>query len=363
MILKARRKRIDPLLIYCSLLALFVCCAGGSSLAREPAEKGASGTPTSLAGAMSYIQANNWEKAVSSLRQLVESHPAQGDAWFWLGYAQYRLHQFAKATYAFQHAASIGPQSARTFYFLGLGFLEMGRPYKAYQAWITTIRLDPNKRVRSAVSYYIGRLIVDEGRLLRAEKWLKQVDPSSPVSYRATYWLGFCNEKLGNSTEAIQLYQQSLRQCIRANTAFSAPYIRLAKLLMRIKRMSDAKEVLEEGLRLAPDGELLTEYGKFLIQEHEDEKAQLFLIRASRMDPSLPSPHYVLGRLLTRLGEKSKAQQEYKVYQQLKSQQLSAWEKRHLFHALQYDKYIVMRSHTTSKTGSPVNNRSQVRAK
>lgn len=310
---------------------------------------------SSLAGAMPYAKAGNWEKVVSLLRPYVELHPEKEVAWVWLGYGEFKLHKFAQATVHLQHAVRIDPQDGRAFYFLGLSFLEMGRPYKAYQAWITTMKFEPDN---SVVPYYIGRLMVDAGRLDEAEKWLRQVDETSPVSYRALYYRGYCNEKLGSSDEAIKLYRQSLQQCILADKAFSLPYTRLAKVLMRMKKESDARKVLQEGVSRAPDGQLLTTYGEFLIHEHEYDKARAVLAQASQMDPSLPDPHYILGRLLTKLGQDSKAEQELGAYRQLKARQRSAWEKRHLFQALQFDKYLAAMNPTKESAGSAVKNTS-----
>jgi tetratricopeptide (TPR) repeat protein len=293
----------------------------------------------SVSEAIRYAEAGKWERAASLLRSFVKSHAEEERAWLWLGYSEFNLHQFAAATYAFQQAVRISPQDSKAYYHLGLSFLEMGRPYKAYQAWITTLKFDPHNNI---VPYFIGRLMVDAGRLTEAEAWLKQVDASSPVNFRATYYLAFCNEKLGRSNEAIKLYKQSLQQSIRENKNFSAAYTRLAKVLMRMKMKTEARKVLQEGVDHAPDGDLLTTYGEFFIQQQEYDKAIPILAQASQMDPSLPDPHYVLGRLLTKLGQTSKAQQEFGTYRELKARQLSAWEERHLFQALQFDKYAAM---------------------
>jgi Flp pilus assembly protein TadD len=356
----ARFRRISLLICFASLSFWFligISCSLTWGESRQSANLStANDASSSPAVAIGQAEAGNWGEAVAFLRPFVKRDPSQEEAWFWLGYSEFNLHQFARATYALQQAVKINPQDSKAFYQLGLSFLEMGRPYKAYQAWITTIKLDPGN---SVVPYYIGRLMVDAGRLTEAEKWLKRVEESSPVSYRARYYQGFCNEKLDRTDEAINLYRQSLQLCIRSHKTFSAPYTRLAKVLMRMKMDSEARKVLEEGASRAPDGNLLTIYGEFLIHEHEYDKARTLLARASQMDPSLPDPHYLLGRLLTQLNQTPKAEQELRTYRELKAQQLSAWEKRHLFQALQFDKYLAITNPTKMDTGSSAKNSSR----
>lgn len=64
---------------------------------------------------------------------------------------------------------------------------------------------------------------------------------------------GEVNERLGQEAEAIKDYYTA----IKANKAYSSPYVRLSRLFMKSDDKDKAREILEEGLRNAPTSKLL----------------------------------------------------------------------------------------------------------
>jgi len=58
--------------------------------------------------------------------------------------------------------------------------------------------------------------------------------------------------------------------------------------------------------------------GLLLEKEKKDDAACQELLEAVRNDPSYPEPHYLLGRIYTRRGDKPRADTEWQTFQKLK---------------------------------------------
>ena len=266
--------------------------------------------------AMDYGQLSEWQRVPPLLEAFVLEHPDNEEAWYWLGAGQFHTHHFVDAGKSIARALTLNPKDADAYRVQGLIDLELGLRNEAYQSWLTAARLNPSD---SETAYLMGRLFFDSNHFTEASQWLNQSLAISPHHFRASYFLGLTEEALGHWVEAIKLYRQCVADSNNQNTPYPWAYGSLGRLLTRTGELEQAAIVLEEGSRVAPDAHVFTALGELQFQERKLNQAVISLQRAIALDPTLPDPHYTLGRVLTALHRSRQAQVEIETFQRLKS--------------------------------------------
>ena len=98
------------------------------------------------------------------------------------------------------------------------------------------------------------------------------------------------------------------------------PPLNLGTLLIKLGRLPEAADVPRESLKHdVVFGEGPLPDGGVLLQKQKKD-VSLQASEAVQYDPSYPEPHYLLGRIYTRQGNKQKADTEWQTFQKLKQQ-------------------------------------------
>lgn len=105
------RFRCISALICCAFLSFFFLIGASCSLAwgegpQSPNTSTMNDASGPLAVAIGLAEAGKWEEAVSLLRPFEKGHPGKEEAWPGLGYSEFSLREFARATYALRRPTS-----------------------------------------------------------------------------------------------------------------------------------------------------------------------------------------------------------------------------------------------------------------
>ncbi len=92
--------------------------------------------------------------------------------------------------------------------------------------------------------------------------------------------------------------------------------------------LTQVEALLKKSIALDPDvAEAQLQLGNLYSDERKYTEAVPYYVKARELNPDLADVHYRLGQAYVRLGEKEKAQEEIKIYQQLRAEHLSELEK------------------------------------
>jgi len=248
------------------------------------------------------------DQGPTSLPPEVQSHIGKG-------YEFVQNGQFQQAAQEFEAALSLNPKLAQVRYQLGVS-------YFALQQWPDARRefelLRREATADPAVGYYLGRLDLQEenldgainhlekiaaaylkqGRLIEAEKWLKQAVELNPRDFRAPERLARTYLKAGRRAEAEQQFAVSSARRQRYNDAARQGVDCIQELTNR--PLEDARATCRVLFDPADPDKLMTLgmiYGK---QGYYDESLEPFK-RAVALDPDSFETNYNLGLSYFRL--------------------------------------------------------------
>ncbi|KAG9332082.1 hypothetical protein JZ751_016148 [Albula glossodonta] len=195
------------------------------------------------------------------------------------------------------------PHNAKVHYNYANFLKDQGRSHAAIHHYQTALRLYP--RHASAMNN-LGTLT---RHLEEAERYYRRALEINPQHNRALFNLGNLLKSKGKEEEAERL----LRDSILYGSHFADAYSSLASLFAEQKRFAEANEIYLQGIENCPDSsDLHNNYGVFLVDTGESDRAAVHYQNAVRLKPT----HYVamvnLGRLLRSSTDNKQAEAWYK---------------------------------------------------
>ncbi|KAJ8373507.1 hypothetical protein SKAU_G00040870 [Synaphobranchus kaupii] len=195
------------------------------------------------------------------------------------------------------------PHNAKVHYNYANFLKDRGRNQEAIHHYKTALRLYP--RHASAMNN-LGTLTHHPEE---AERYYRQALEINPLHNRALFNLGNLLKSQGKEEEA----ERMLRSSILFGPHFADAYSSLASLFAEQKRFAEANEIYLQGIESCPDSsDLHNNYGVFLVDTGDSERAFIHYQHAVRLKPA----HYVamvnLGRLLRSSSENKQAEAWYK---------------------------------------------------
>ena len=327
------------------LFATFLCVP--PLLSQEP-----SSTPDTIETANKLLQQDKADEALELLEAAAMAVPPPNGINREIGIAQYRKGNYLKAAAFFQKALEENSGDNEAVQLMGLSYYFAGRsaeaiaPLEKAQTWYAIANVDaayvlgicyirtqdyPSARkafarmfgvaADSAASYlFTARMLLRQDFALVAEEYAKkaiELDPKLPLAHSVLGELYLYKSRI---PEAIEEFQKELE----LNPGEAAVYYKLADAQLRMQRYEEAERLLQRSIWL--DARATGPYilmGKVLQKKGENALAVRALERAVAMDPSNPIPHHLLGQAYRELGKADEAEGEFKLSEQLRSQQLA----------------------------------------
>jgi len=147
----------------------------------------------------------------------------------------------------FQNAVSIAPDYYEAHYQIALAYLALGRPDDAEKSFHKSIDVSGDKYGEADVG--LGKVLLDRGDALAAEKTLRRGIELSPNSSRGFYELGRAQLNENKIVDA----QKSAEQARSLAPDFAAVYRLLANIHMQQKNYAALVQDIDAYLKLDPD--------------------------------------------------------------------------------------------------------------
>jgi Flp pilus assembly protein TadD len=287
-----RTRRLQPW-IPAVLAALTLLTFGGTSAASQkgPAAQAApADSPDAHLGrAYDALRDDRYEVAAAEFRAALKLDPKLTlRARFPLAVALFEMKKPEEARREFEtvrHEA--GDQPNISYY---LGRLDLDELH--YESAIRNLNQAIAQPPFSDTAYYLGFAYFKQGDLAAAEKWLKEAAQSNPHDARVQYQLGIVYRKQGREEEAKQAMALSGEQRQR-DSSQSQLRLECAQKLDQAPR-EEAHAVCEQ-LYDPDDAEKLTELGTIYGQHGDVEAALKPLRRAAELAPQSPQMQYNLA--------------------------------------------------------------------
>ncbi len=162
-----------------------------------------------------------------------------------VGYAQQR--RYPEAVEAFERAAAIDPTNAQAFFNLAMVHMEMHKYDRAKEDLQRAISVDDANAVYHEKLGVVAMRLEDwNGAKQAFEKAIEK----NPNLFKAYFRLARVLEKLDDDQGALERYTQAIEKGPR----FVQAYVALGRLYADLGYLDEAAQVLQEGLKVAPEG-------------------------------------------------------------------------------------------------------------
>jgi Flp pilus assembly protein TadD len=224
----------------------------------------------------SEIERGDYKQAESDARAYLLREPDSSAGHNLLGYVLYRENKPKDSLAEYTSGARFHKPDANDFAVVAMDYVLLA-DYPAADKWLTeATNLEP----RNALYwYYLGRTKYNENRFQEALTAFRRALLLKPRDIRSEYNLGLAFSGLGLTSEAEVAYKAA---------------IAWEKAQARV----DPQPYLDLGL--------------LLVQQGKNAQATAYLMTALELDATNPKSHEALGRNYERVGELSKAEDEYK---------------------------------------------------
>lgn len=264
------------------------------------------------------VQAKEWSRAKQIAEGLIRSCPKVGIGHYWAGIIEFDQGSFIKALHYFEAAVDRAPTIPMVHLDLGVAYLMLNqfRLFEDEMLWLTTH--DPRNPLPF---YYLGRYYskaFDNPRE-KASLFLEQALARNPRDYKSRYHLGHMHELNGEIEMARKEYQVAWQDVSSQNANWSLPLQGLARVCLLENQTDQGLKYAEQALALDPDepGNYLV-LGKLHLKAKHYPESVAALKRASELERTNPSPHYLLARAYRESGQPAEAENEAALFGKIK---------------------------------------------
>lgn len=264
-----------------------------------------------------------------------------------LGMAYSKLLQFQHARDAYERALELDPSSAEPYLHLGLDAAATGRIAQAVN-WLSQAYAEGP--AREDITYAYTEALIQAGDYERAGNILSQAlhyHPHSPELLEAEGDLYLQQNQDGAA-------ERSYLKCLEVDPASLRARLSLATAYMGMRKPEAARQQLENALRIQPDnaeanaqlGRMALDAGRqeearqltglalkadpdntianetfaeINIREGNYSEAYVIVQRLVKANPRTPRFHYLLGRVLSKLGRPAEARREFQLSRTLQN--------------------------------------------
>jgi tetratricopeptide (TPR) repeat protein len=218
-----------------------------------------------------YFFTNQYQLAGETLAPLWDRESNNPNYLYVLTIAAGKSSNVALEKQAADRMLAIGQNSPEFHLYIGKAWLAKGNTEKAVDEFNIAAAARPNLPL---VHYFLGRAYLEQHVYPQAEAELLKdvaIEPSFPYNYED---LGLLYMQLNQTSKA----EHAFRKAIELDHTLVNSYVGLGKLDRQAGRYSDSLEMLDHAVALAPDS---------------------------------ASVHYLRGQVLAKLGQKTKAEEEF----------------------------------------------------
>ncbi|PKR78845.1 hypothetical protein CEY16_03570 [Halalkalibacillus sediminis] len=230
----------------------------------------------------------NWEEALKYFQQIKLETP---DALFKYGYTAYQLERYDISVHSWNQLLDLDPEYTSVYPYLAKAYEAEGALPEAYDILVKGINKDKHNK---ELFYTIAMIALRLDRYEQAEDYLQQsiaIDPGYEDAIEELITLFFEQEKWEQAQELVEelMKYEGYPEVVNWYGA---------KIFNELEEFDKSKELFEKAYPSFKDhSKFLREYGFFLIEEGEHEKAKPVLIDYLKIEPEDEEVQEFLGRM------------------------------------------------------------------
>ncbi len=259
---------------------------------------------------MAYVRTSQFEQSIKPLEKAIALNPKVRQAYINLSGSYNEVGKEEMAVEVLQRAAKIFPDDVEVLYSLGSLYYHL-----MFKTYGKMARVAPNSYRYDQV---MGRSFEARQEYPAAIVEFQNAIKDNPQAPGLHYDLGNVYWLQGHYVEARREFEAELE--ISPEDYLST--WKLGNSYLHERQFDKALPYLQKAIRQKPDlGGAIEDLGKLYVEINENERALPYLNKVVQMDPSEPTPHYLLSRAYRHMGKAAESQAEMAKFEKLKREQ------------------------------------------
>lgn len=263
------------------------------------------------------LDAGQIEEAEERVKQEVAARGETPETLFLEGMVLFKRKQFAESMQRVERSLALRQNDPEVYKLLAFNAVLLNRLDVVETALKKALELAPEDPV---ARFHQGLLYYTTNRFSLAEHEFQRVTQLSPKYMKAYDLLGLAQEELEDDVVVIQTYQQAIELTQQQNLKDESAYLHLAKFLWLRNRFEESLPAARRAIELNPksaEGHYVL--GRLLDKLGQGAEAERALKRSIEIDPDYGESHYLLSRIYLRQGNEQEAARSMKMFEQSKT--------------------------------------------
>jgi tetratricopeptide (TPR) repeat protein len=254
---------------------------------------------------LQYQRSGQLPQAEQIYRQILQSDPANAEAWGHLGGVYLVQGRFGEAVTAFQQVIQRRPPCAEMCNDLGIALAQQERPAEAVASFQQALQLKP---VYPEAHNNLGIVLMQQGRLDEAIAHYREALRLKPDYAEAHNNLGLVLARQGNLGDAVAKYSEALQR----RPDYAEAHNNVGQALTNQGDLSAAVASYQQALRFKPDyAEAHYNLGLVVGQQQKLKESITHYSEALRLRPDYVEAHWNRGLMWLALGNFEQGWPEY----------------------------------------------------
>ena len=161
--------------------------------------------------ALDLAALNRGDEVAAVLEKAVELAPKDFMAWYYLGYARFRVFKYGDAVQPLRRSIELNPNYSESYYLLGVALEQLRRQPEAERVYRDLIgRFESQKMTSDRPYLFLGRLLFTMDRYADAVEPLDRAARLDPTTVDAWKFLGRSYKQLGRTEDARAALEKAL---------------------------------------------------------------------------------------------------------------------------------------------------------
>lgn len=274
-----------------------------------------SSTEAALELARAYLTTRQFSQAEETAARIVANDRHSEQGLFLLAYSYFMQERFQEAGKTLRKLLDQNSQNADAHKLMGLTLFFYKQYVIAERELQMALRLHPQDE---EALYYLGRVYYTQNNFPPAVSTFRRLIGINPKSYKAIDNLGLCYQAQGKIDDAIVAFRKAQALARDLDPGYDWPFANLAELLIQENRAHEALPYAREAVRIKPQSarnQFLL--GKALARTGDLQAALDCLRKSAELDPNYAEPHYLLGQVYQKRGQRAEADREFALFEKI----------------------------------------------
>jgi tetratricopeptide (TPR) repeat protein len=292
-----------------------VILAGLASLQSAPMQDTVrSGPDTVLRQTVkSLLDAGRLNEAQDRVKQAVEERGETAETLFLAGQVLFKQKKFRESIGTVERSLALDPRDPEAYKLLAFNAVVLDRLDLVETALKTALPLAPRDWV---IHFHLGLLYFTTSRFGLAQSEFQMVTRLNPTYMKGYDMLALAQEELESDAVIIETYQKAIKLTEQQKLTDESALLHLSKFLWLRNRYEESLPLARRATELNPkSAEAHYVLGRLLEKLGREAEAVQALRQSAGLDPSYREPRYLLSRIHLKQGRTEEARKEMEIFE------------------------------------------------